>query len=123
MKILVVDDSKTARLQVKAAMEDAGHQVVEASSGQVAIDLLLTGDTVDLVLTDQNMPDKSGLEMLQELRKAKGCKNAEALVIFVSSDSSMEVRTMAKSLGVKAFVSKPIKMDKLVELLKIVSPK
>jgi CheY-like chemotaxis protein len=117
MQVLVVDDSKTARLQLKNGLQNAGHAVQEASSGAVALDMLLHGARVDLVITDQNMPDKSGIEMLAEIRAAKGCPNCDVKAIFLSSDASMELRAAAKDLGVKAFVSKPVSVPKLLELL------
>lgn len=118
MPVLVVDDSKTARMQIKKALQEAGYEVLEAGTADEALAILLTAEPIDLVLTDQNMPEKTGIEMLRELRSAKGSTNCDARVIFLSSDSTIEIRTAAKELGAKGFISKPIRATQIIEFIK-----
>jgi two-component system chemotaxis response regulator CheY len=116
--VLVVDDSKTARMQIKKALQEAGYEVLEAGTADEALAILLAGETIDLVLTDQNMPEKTGIEMVRELRSAKGSANCDVRVIFLSSDSTIEIRTAAKELGAKGFISKPIRPSQVIEAIK-----
>ena len=118
MRILIVDDSKTVRIQLRKALQDAGYEVLEAGTADEALQILLKTEPINLVLTDQNMPEKTGIEMLQELRSAKGGPHCDVMVIFLSSDSTLEIRSAAKQLGAKGFISKPIKMSQVIESIK-----
>ena len=69
-RVLVVDDDPLISASTAAMLEDSGHMVVEASSGQRALDLLRLGARVDLVITDQAMPGMTGLELARLLRQS-----------------------------------------------------
>ena len=67
-KVLTVDDSKTMRQMVTFTLKNAGFDIIEAEDGQHALSVL--GDEkVDLVITDLNMPNMDGFELINELRK------------------------------------------------------
>ena len=61
MRILIVDDSKTVRIQLRKALQDAGYEVLEAGTADEALQILLKTEPINLVLTDQNMPEKTGI--------------------------------------------------------------
>jgi CheY-like chemotaxis protein len=63
MRVLVVDDSADIRFMLRFLLEDAGMEIVEARSGQEAIDLLSGPHDIDAVVLDQRMPDFTGLEV------------------------------------------------------------
>jgi CheY-like chemotaxis protein len=67
LTILVVDDDALVLMNTAAMLDDLGHEVLEASSGQQALRLLRRGKPVDLVLTDQVMPGMTGLDLLAEI--------------------------------------------------------
>lgn len=61
--ILVVDDDALVRMGVVDMLEDLGHRVVEAGSGAQALDILATGDPIDLLITDHSMPGMTGMQL------------------------------------------------------------
>ncbi len=68
-RILVVDDDPLVAASTAALLEDSGHTVIEALSGQRALDLLRLGARVDIVITDQAMPGMTGLELARQLHQ------------------------------------------------------
>lgn len=70
-RILVVDDEASIRYLFKMELEDEGYEVIEASSGEEAIDIVLGGTPVDLIILDIKMGAVSGLEVLQRVVKEK----------------------------------------------------
>ncbi len=72
MKILVVDDDMLIRLNIAEELSDAGHEVLEAVDGRAAIQILLKSDhTFDAVITDMQMPDGNGIDVLQTMLRAR----------------------------------------------------
>jgi signal transduction histidine kinase len=67
--VLVVDDDVLISASTAAMLEDGGHAVVEAASGQRALEILRLGTKVDVVITDQGMPHMSGLELVRQIRR------------------------------------------------------
>ncbi len=68
-RILVIDDEDLLREMLREILEDAGHEVEEASNGQAGIERY-TQNPADLIITDLMMPEKDGFETIHELRKA-----------------------------------------------------
>jgi CheY-like chemotaxis protein len=68
IRILVVDDDPLTLAGTAAMLEDLGHKVVEASSGARALELLRTGVSLDLVITDQGMPEMAGTDLARQIR-------------------------------------------------------
>lgn len=105
MKILIADDSKVMRQIVQRTLRQAGfghHDFVEAVDGAEALDKV-AAESPDLVLSDWNMPNKTGIELLQALR---GSGNAVPFG-FVTSEGSEEMRATAKSAGAMFLIAKP----------------
>ena len=67
-RILVVDDDSLVLSNTTAMLEDLGHTVVEASSGDRALDILTSQVAVDLVITDHAMPHMTGLQLIEEIK-------------------------------------------------------
>ena len=118
MKILVVDDSKTARIHLRKPLEKVGWTVEEAENVDEALHILTGADQFDLVITDYNMPGKTGLFLVQELRRRDECVNCNIDVIFLTSDSSEEIRSACSGLAVRAFALKPINPAAMISLIK-----
>jgi PAS domain S-box-containing protein len=68
LTVLAVDDDALVLMNTTAMLEDLGHTVIEASSGQQALDLLRSGESVDLLVTDQVMPGMTGVQLIQAIR-------------------------------------------------------
>ena len=105
--ILVVDDSEETQLMLKDyILQPLGYQVICADDGQKGLDVALSTE-VDLIMLDMNMPNLSGIEVLQALRKA----GSEVPVIFMTVFGSETIVTQAFRLGVSDYLSKPFKIQ------------
>jgi two-component system chemotaxis response regulator CheY len=114
-KILIADDSATMRAMLVAIAEEAGdYQIVEASSGFEALRLLPRGH-VDLILTDINMPDINGLELISYLRNNPNYKDIP--VFIISTEGSTKDIEKGKQLGADEYVVKPFSPATLQQLL------
>lgn len=116
-RILVVEDSVSMRAFVRSALEadDVGMgelEVVEASSGFDALRLLPRGH-YDLVITDINMPDINGLELVQFIRKSE--RHRDLPVLLISTQSSDRDRERGMSLGADGYLAKPFTPELLRE--------
>jgi len=108
--ILVVDDEQLIRWCLKERLEQDGYQVVEARSGQEALELMR--DEVRLVLLDLRLPDTDGLSLLAELRRA----HPDCRVILMTAHGSPGVTRDATAGGVFAVVDKPFSLDVMAHL-------
>lgn len=115
--ILVVEDSAATRALVRAILEDSETRaavgelaVVEAESGFDAM-RLLPRHKIELVVTDINMPDVNGLELIHFIRKAP--QYADLPVVIISTQSTERDVERAKKLGADAYVAKPFSADEL----------
>lgn len=108
-RVMVVEDSLSMRAFVRDALECGGAElgeleVVEAASGFDALRLLPRA-SYDLVITDINMPDINGLELVQFMRKSE--KHRTTPVLLISTQSSERDRERGLSLGADAYLAKP----------------
>ncbi|HMO14314.1 MAG TPA: response regulator [Pirellulaceae bacterium] len=105
MKILVVDDSKAMRMIVTRTVKQAGfsdHTFIEAGDGKEALEVIQQ-QTPDFVLSDWNMPEMKGIELLRELRS----KGNPIKFGFITSESSPEVVREALDAGASFLITKP----------------
>ena len=115
LRILIVEDSVSMRAFVRSALESdprsaSGIDVVEASSGFEALRLLPRGP-YDLVITDINMPDINGLELISFIRKSELHKDTPVLII--STQSSERDRARGLLLGANGYLTKPFSPEAL----------
>jgi DNA-binding NtrC family response regulator len=107
-KILIVDDERLVRWSLRQKCEEWGYHVVEAEAGEPALKVA-QHESPDLVLLDVRMPDMSGLEVLDQLRK-----NGDArAVIMITADPQLDDVKAALKLGAYDFVGKPLDFDEL----------
>ncbi|QWC84731.1 response regulator [Nocardioidaceae bacterium] len=115
MKIIVADDSKVMRRIVVRTLRQAGHgghEVIEAENGRECLDLV-TDRTPDLVLSDWNMPEMTGIECLDALR----AQGTEVPFGFVTSEGSPEMRERAARSGALFLIAKPFTAETFAEAL------
>jgi len=111
LRVLVVEDSPAMRAFVRAALEDEGlAEVTEAANGFEAL-RLLPREQFDLVVTDINMPDIHGLELLSFMRKSELHKTTP--VIIVSTEGAQRDRERGMALGANAYLTKPFEPAEL----------
>jgi two-component system, NtrC family, response regulator AtoC len=107
-KILVVDDERLVRWSLRQKCEEWGYQVVEAEAGEPGLKVA-QHESPDLVLLDVRLPDLSGLEVLDQLKK-----NGDArAVIMITADPQLDDVKVALKLGAYDFVGKPLDFDEL----------
>jgi CheY-like chemotaxis protein len=111
--VLVVDDSKLARMVVKSilARTRSDLQVAEAANAQQALDLLAVR-TVDIALIDFNMPERDGLSLAEEMRAA----SPDMPMAIISANAQDAILARARSLDT-AFLEKPLTEDALAGFL------
>lgn len=110
-RVLLVDDSQTARSFAAAALEAEGDlEVSLAKSGFEALKVLPSG-SFDLVITDINMPDINGLELI---RFARHARYATTPIIIISTEGRDVDREKAMSLGANEYLVKPFTPEALV---------
>jgi len=117
--ILVVDDSVTARMQLKVSLDFLGFKVLEAETGKEGLDVMTNYQgQVDLIVSDHNMPDMTGLEMIQLIRNFPDPVKSNVIIIFLTSDTSPITRQEALDQKVRAVIYKPIKTDPFAAAIK-----
>ena len=105
MKILAVDDSATMRRIIKNQLKQSGFdQVDEAENGREALGLLKAGG-YDLLITDWNMPEMCGLDLVKEVRRADALKTLP--ILMITTVSGKEDIVTALRAGVSNYVVKP----------------
>jgi two-component system chemotaxis response regulator CheY len=114
--ILIVEDSLTTRALIRAVIDELGDiETVEASSGFEALKMLPQQD-YDLIITDINMPDINGLELISFVRNNPRYNRMP--IVIVSTERSEEDRNRGMALGATAYVAKPFKSDELQEIIR-----
>jgi two-component system chemotaxis response regulator CheY len=115
VKILVTDDSRVMRQIVIRTLRQAGyddHDIIQAGDGREALQLV-GSEKPDLVLSDWNMPEMSGIECLEALRAS----GSQVPFGFVTSEGSPEMREKAASAGALFLIAKPFTEETFREAL------
>ncbi len=110
-KVLIVDDEPNIVLSVEFLMRREGHEVVTASDGQEAIDLL-AGTRPDLMILDVMMPRKNGFEVCAEVRAAPALSRMPILMLTAKGREAEMKKGI--SLGADAYITKPFSTHDLV---------
>jgi two-component system chemotaxis response regulator CheY len=113
--ILAVDDSSSLRQMVAFSLKAAGYLVVEAVDGVDGHEKA-KAQTVDLVLTDQNMPKMDGLTLIQNLRQMP--TYAKVPILMLTTESSDEMKSKGRAAGANGWLVKPFDPQRLIEVVK-----
>ncbi|HKQ69503.1 MAG TPA: response regulator [Polyangiaceae bacterium] len=114
-KIIVVDDSRTARQQVINALAGDSFDVVEAVDGRDGIEKLSLHPDASMVICDVNMPRMNGLEMLVQASKPPA---STVPFLMLTTEAQPELVQQAKQAGAKAWIIKPFKPELLLAVVK-----
>lgn len=115
-KILVVDDSPTIRKFITIALKVKGYDIVCAGDGMEALELL-PNDKVDLIITDLNMPNVDGYNLIARIRSNENYQNTP--IIVMSNLSDAEDIERAIQLGANSYLIKPFDQKNITnEVLK-----
>ena len=112
-KVLIVDDEKLVRWSLRQKCEEWGYHVLEADNGSAAL-RVAHNESPDLVLLDVRLPDASGIELLEQLKKSGDAR----AVIMITADPQLEDVKTALKLGAYDFVGKPLDFDELAVAVK-----
>ncbi len=107
--LLLVDDDPNTLASLSRAFRLAGHEATVCDNAARALELLRS-EVFDLILSDVVMPGRSGLELLEDLKKA-GVKTP---IVLISGQANIEMAVRATKLGALDFLEKPLSTDKLL---------
>jgi two-component system chemotaxis response regulator CheY len=116
--ILAIDDSAAMRQIISATLATAGYEVTVASDGEEGLECALA-ERFDLVLTDQHMPGKSGLDLIMALR-ANHAYRATPILVLTTEDGA-PFKDAARTAGATGWIEKPLDPDLLTELVAALS--
>jgi len=119
-KVLIVDDSVSIRQMISFALRRGGYEVIEAEDGRDALDKLARA-TVDLVLTDLNMPEMDGIDLIRTLRKQPAMKTKPILMLTTEGLGTKQEEE-GKAAGASGWIVKPVDSEKLLRTLANVLP-
>jgi CheY-like chemotaxis protein len=112
--ILVVEDSDDTRYFMRLALEDLGYLIVEAENGAQAV-AIAESERPDIILMDLSLPVMDGLAATERIRGSE--KLAGVPIIAVTAHQESDFRAEAKAAGFDAYVTKPVDIDFLSELI------
>src|SRR3974390_785598 len=112
-KVLIVDDEKLVRWSLRQKCEEWGYRVLEADNGAAALKVA-HNESPDLVLLDVRLPDASGIDLLEQIKKSGDAR----AVIMITADPQLEDIKTALKLGAYDFVGKPLDFDELAVTVK-----
>lgn len=120
-RVLAVDDSATVRQVVQSTLEGAGYQVVLAEDGQKALGVLTEQkNRFDMVLTDLNMPNLNGIDLIREVRSLP--EHRFIPVLMLTSEDQADLKKAGKLAGASCWLNKPFKPENLLSIVKMVLP-
>ena len=114
-KVLIVDDSRTIRQQVNFTLTKGGFQVVEAEDGKDGIQKLTDNPDVAVIISDVNMPNMGGLEMVATINA--NASLAHPPIVMLTTEGASELIEQAKKSGAKGWLVKPFKPEQLVAVV------
>ena len=115
-RILIVDDAKTIRQQVNFTLTKGGYQVVEAEDGLDGIEKLKANKDVSAIISDINMPNMSGLEMVAAIIGNPDLPHPPILIL--TTEGATEMVAQAKKIGASGWIIKPFKPETLIDAIK-----
>jgi len=120
MKILIVDDSVTMLMSLKTTLSMNGFDVETAANGKAALEKLKNGLKPNLIITDINMPEMGGLELIGKVRALAGFRFMPILTLTTESEATK--RDEGKRQGATGWLVKPIAGNDLIAVIKKVLP-
>lgn len=113
-KILTVDDSTSVRQMVSFTLRNAGYEVMEAVDGGDGISKATTGK-FDVIITDLNMPNVDGIQMITAIRKLPGYPFVP--ILMLTTESQAEKKDAGRKAGATGWIVKPFNADQLISVV------
>lgn len=115
MRIMIVDDDSTTRKILGMYVRQKGFDVVTAENGLEALEKLAT-EQINLIMTDLNMPNMDGIELIKNLKASP--EYADIPVMMISTEADEEEKKMAQEAGATAYLVKPVTGDVVTDNVK-----
>jgi len=119
MRVLTVDDSPTVLAMLQHTLSGAGFDVLQAEDGQVGLDVLAK-ESVDVVITDVNMPVMDGIEFIRQVRASGNHRSLPILIL--TTETTQEKRELGREAGGTGWLVKPFDPEKLISVIQKVAP-
>lgn len=113
-RILAVDDSSSVRQMVGFTLRKAGYEVVEAIDGKDGLGQASNGK-FDLIITDLNMPNMDGIQMITAVRKLPGCSFLP--ILMLTTESQAEKKDAGRKAGATGWIVKPFNAEQLIAVV------
>lgn len=118
-RILCIDDSATIRMLLKKTLESEGFEVVEANDGREGLSKT-QAHSIDLFIVDVNMPVMDGFEFVGKIKQTD---HANAPIIFLTTESTVEKKQLGKGLGISGWIVKPFDPPSLIKVVNMLLSK
>lgn len=112
--IVIVEDFNSSRNIIKSTLERQGHTVLEASDGREAMKFF-DGRIIDLVVTDYNMPNMDGAELIEYIRSKNEYMFKPILVL--TTETKQEKKDKVMQLNITGWIRKPFEIDNFVKIV------
>lgn len=113
--ILAVDDSPSVRMMVRMTLTGAGYRVVEAVDGEDALSKA-SGQKLDAILTDQNMPKLDGIGFIRRFRQTPAAVGVP--IVFLSTENQDSLKAQARDAGATGWMVKPFDQAQLLAVVR-----
>ena len=113
-KALIVDDSRMMRGMLGLTLREAKFDVTEANDGVEALDTI-KDKQFDLIITDINMPNMGGIELVEKLRRDSRCRATPILIL--STESSDDLKSQGRKAGANGWIVKPFVPKGLIRIV------
>jgi two-component system chemotaxis response regulator CheY len=118
MKALIVDDARAMRMMLSGMLKQVGFvDVAQAANGKEGLDYLTAHPDTNLALVDWNMPEMTGIEMVEAVRKNAGLK--DVCLMMVTTETEMKNIEQALALGANEYAMKPFTKEIIADKLRL----
>lgn len=118
-KVLSVDDSASVRQMVRFTLTNAGYEVAEAVDGKDGLGKI-SDSSFDLIVTDLNMPNLDGIEMISAIRKMPAYNFTP--ILMLTTESQAEKKDAGRKAGATGWIVKPFNAQQLIAVVKKLIP-
>lgn len=115
-KIMIADDSNTVRISLKYFLNLENFEVIEASDGKEALEIIKKTNNIDFFILDVNMPFIDGISLTKEVRKLKNYRFTPILILTTETEQSKKME--GKKAGASGWMIKPFDPKLLIEIIK-----
>jgi two-component system chemotaxis response regulator CheY len=117
VRVLIIDDSRAMRAVIARLMRQMGFEVSEACHGREALDMLTTGERIDIALVDWNMPEMDGIEFVRAVRAEPRYKGLLLMMVTTETESVNVVRAL--TAGADEYLMKPFDRTTIEQKLEV----